>query len=162
MRSAKRWPSALIGVLGCAAFLIVGLVPVVFVEAGRRAGSIGKVGSVGLLAMAVLVGVIAFSVGILLYRAAVSGETPPADLWVSLFLAVVMWGVGVLTLVPGLVFLRLSNNRALDDFGARFFLEWALVYLLIATAALALGHWSLRSLRRAGSRPPAAATVTSN
>ncbi len=161
MRRSGRGRAAVLGGIGGAVVLVGGLVPVLFVDAGRRAGSIGKVGSVGLLAMATVVVMVAASAGIFLYRMAVAGKTYLPDIWVAVFLAVVTWGVGVLTLVPALVFLRLSNNRSLDDFGARFFLEWALVYLLIATAALALGHWSLRSLRRASNRPSAVGTVTS-
>jgi hypothetical protein len=72
---------------------------------------------------------------------------------VALFLALVAWSSGVLTLVPGLVFLRLSDNRSLSDHGATFFLEWALVYLLIAAVSYRLGHWSLRSLARGSASP---------
>jgi hypothetical protein len=59
--------------------------------------------------------------------------------------------------VPGLVFLRLTDDRSLDQYGARFFLEWALVYVLIAVVALVLGRWSMRSL--AQEQPPPSAEL---
>ena len=76
-------------------------------------------------------------------------------------LAVVL-AVALFTLVPALVFLRLSDNRSLNDHGATFFLEWALVYLVIAAASLALVRWSLRSLAKVGGRPSPTETVTSS
>lgn len=156
-RRGRAWAMGLLGGVVC---LLAGLVPVLFLDWARRAGSLGKLSAAGLLVMAAVVVVIAVSAGVVLYRTAIAGEAPPADLWVASFLAVATWCVGVLTLVPGLVFLRLSDNRSLNDYGARFFLEWALVYVLIAAAAFALGSWSLRSLGRAGGRRPAAgATV---
>ncbi len=161
MRRLGRGGSAVVGVLGAAAFFIVGVVPVSFIDSGRRAGSLGKVDLLGLQVTAAVVVVVAVSAGLLLHRVARAGEAPAADLWVALFLAVVTWSVGVFTLVPGLVFLRLSDNRSLNDHGATFFLEWAFVYLLIAAAALALGRWSLRSLAKVGDRPSSADTVSS-
>ncbi len=162
MRRSGRGGATVMGGLGAAVFLIVGLVPVLFLDAARRAGSLGKLSAFGLLVMAAVVVVIVVSAGVLLYRTAGVGETRPVDLWVASFLAVVTWCVGVLILVPSLVFLRLSNNRSLNDYGARFFLEWAFVYVLIAAAALALGHWSLRSLARVSGRPSGAGTVTTS
>jgi hypothetical protein len=162
MRRLGRGGSAVVGVLGAAVFFIVGIAPVSFIDSGRRAGSLGKVDLLGLQVTAAVVVVIAVSAGLLLYRVARAGEAPAADLWVALFLAVVTWSVGVFTLVPGLVFLRLSDNRSLNDHGATFLLEWAFVYLLIAAAALALGCWSLRSLAKVGDRPSGADTVTSS
>jgi hypothetical protein len=141
--------ATLVGGLVGAICLIVGLVPVVFLEATRRAGSIGKLNSLGLLVMAAVVAVIATLAGRMLYRVTIAGNTHRADVWVAAFIALTTWGVAVLTLVPGLVFLRLSDNRSLDDYGARFFLEWALVYLMIAAAAIAFGRWTLRSLAKA-------------
>ena len=132
----------LVGVVGS----IVGLVPVLFLDAARRAGSIGKLSATGLLTLFALVLVITLSAGFLLYRIADTGRREPADLWVASFLGVVTWGVGILTLLPGLVFLRLSDNRSLNDYGARFFLEAAAIHILIAAAAFALGRWSLQSL----------------
>jgi uncharacterized membrane protein len=133
--------------------LIVGLAPLLWLDAARRAGSIGNLSAFGLTAMAAVVAVIAVSGGVVLYRAAIRSETRPADLWVAAFLALVAWSSGVLTLVPGLVFLRLSDNRSLSDHGARFFLEWALVYLLIAAVSYVLCRWSLRSLARGSASP---------
>lgn len=145
MRS-QRGRATPIGAIGGTVCLIFGLVPVLFLDTARRAGSIGKLSALGLAAIAALVVVIAMSAGVTLYRVAIVNDTPQADLWVASFLAVVAWSVGVLTLVPGLVFLRLSDNRSLNDYGARFFLEWALIYILIAGAAYGLGRWSLKSL----------------
>ena len=162
MRDLGRGGSAVVGVLGGAPFFIVGMWPVSFIDSGRRAGSLGKVDLLGLQVMAAVVVVVAVSAGLLLYRTARAGETPAADLWVALSLAVVTWSVGVLTLVPGLVFLRLSDNRSLNDHGATFFLEWTFVYLLIAAAAWALGRWSLRSLAKVGDRPSPPETVASS
>ena len=144
-RSRRAWAVA---ALGGTVTLIIGLVPVMFLEWARRAGSLGKLSALGLWVMAVLVVVIAGVGGVALYRAAIAGTTRSPDLWVSLFLALVTWSVGVLTLVPGLVFLRLTDDRSLDQYGARFFLEWALVYVVAAAAAHALGRWSLRSLAK--------------
>ncbi len=156
MTCSGRGRATMIGGLSGAALLIVGLVPVVFLDAARRAGSLGRLSPLGLTVVAAVVVVIVVSAGVLLHRTAAAGETRLTDLGVASFLAVVTWCVGVLTLVPGLVFLRLSDNRSLNDYGARFFLEWAFVYVLIAAAALGLGHWSLRSLAREGRRPPEA------
>ena len=162
MRPLGRGGSTVLGGLGAAVFFIVGMAPVSFIDSGRRAGSLGKVDLLGLQVTAAVVVVIAVSAGLLLYRVAHAGDTPPADLWIALFLAVVTWAVGVFTLVPGLVFLRLSDNRSLNDHGATFFLEWALVYLVIAAASLALVRWSLRSLAKVGGRPSPTETVTSS
>jgi len=162
MRRLGRGGSTVLGGLGGAVFFVVGIVPVSFIDSGRRAGSLGKVDLLGLQVTAVVVAVVAVSAGLLLYRVADAGDTPPADLWVALFLAMVTWSAGAFTLVPGLVFLRLSDNRSLDDYGARFFLEWAFVYLVIAAASLALGRWSLRSLARAGGRPSPRERVSSS
>jgi hypothetical protein len=98
--------------------------------------------------MAALVTVIAVSAGIVSYRTAIAAETRPADLRVASFLAFVTWCVGVFTLVPGLVFLRLTEDVSLNDYRARFLAEWALVYIVIAAAAYAVGRWSLRSLAK--------------
>lgn len=162
MRRLGRGGSTVLGGLGGAGFFIVGIVPVSFVDSGRRAGSLGKVDFLGLQVTAAVVVVLAVSAGFLLYRVADAGDTPPADLWVALFLAVVTWSVGVFTLVPGLVFLRLSDNRSLNDYGATFFLEWTFVYLVIAAASLAFGRWSLRSLAKVGGRPSPPETVSSS
>jgi hypothetical protein len=149
MTRSRASGATVIGGLGGAVCVLVGLVPVLFLDWARRAGSLGKLSALGLLVMAALVVMIAVSAGVVLFRRAIAGVARPADLWVASFLAVVTWCVGVLSLVPGLVFLRLSDNRSLNDYGARFFLEWALVYVLIAAAAFALGGWSLRSLAAA-------------
>ncbi len=146
MTRTSRGRAAAIGGLAGAVCLIVGLIPVLFLDWGRRGGSIGKLSTFGLLLMAVLVAAIAVSAAVILYRTAIDAGTGSADLWVASFLGLVVWCVGVLTLVPGLVFLRLTEDISLNDYGARFFLEWALVYVLIAAAAFALGRWSLRSL----------------
>lgn len=133
-----------------AVVLIIGLMPILFLDWARRSGSLGKLDVQGLVAMAVLVVAIAVGAGLWLYRA--GANAGPADRVVATFLGLVIWTVGVLTLVPGLLFLRLTDDRSLDQYGARFFLEWALVYLLIAAAAYALGRWSLRSLVRESRR----------
>jgi amino acid transporter len=132
--------------LGFALTLIVGLVPVAFLGWARSAGSLGRLSALGLWAMAGLAAAIAVLAGVVLYRQAIDERTRPADLWIASLLALVIWCVGVLTLVPGLVFLRLTDDRSLDQYGARFFLEWALVYVLIAVVAYELGRWSMRSL----------------
>jgi cobalamin synthase len=132
--------------LSFALTLSFGLVPVAFLAWARSAGSLGRLSALGLWVMAALVTAIAVSAGVVVYRLAVDAETRPADLWIASFLALVTWCTGVLTLVPGLVFLRLTDDRSLDQYGARFFLEWALIYVLVAAAALALGRWSIRSL----------------
>ncbi len=160
-RSRRGGATAIAGLSGTVC-LIVGLAPVLLLDAARRAGSIGRLSALGLAAMAAVVVVIAVSAGVVLYRAAMSSEPRPADLWVASFLAVVGWSFGVLTLVPGLVFLRLSDNRSLNDHGARFFLEWALIYILIAAVAYALGRWSLRSLSKAQSPRPVSDASTSS
>ena len=162
MRRLGRGGPMVMGGLGGVTLVIVGLVPVGFVDSARRAGSIGKVSPLGLQVMAAVVAVIGVSAGVLLYRIVNAGKRFPADLWTASFLVAATWWVGVVTLVPGLVFLRLSDNRSLDDYGARFFLEWTFVYLLIAAAALAFGRWSLRSLAKVGGRPSPPETVTSN
>lgn len=131
------------------ACLVAGLVPVLFLDAARRAGSIGKLSAVGLMAIAAIIVVIATASGVLIGRAAIRKETMTADVWISSFLAVAVWSVGVLTLVPGLVFLRLSDNRSLNDHGAWFFFEWAFIYILIAAAAYGSGRFALRSLSAA-------------
>ena len=136
------------GALGGIAFLIVGVSPIVFMEWARRAGSLGKLSVLGLLAMATLVAMVAVAAGVVLYRIGAVSTTRPADLWVASFLAFVTWTVGVLTLVPALVFLRLSDDHSLNDYGARFFLEWALVCLVVAGVSFVMGRWSLRSLVR--------------
>lgn len=158
-RSRNIGAMAIGGLVG-AICLIVGLVPVVFLDATRRAGSIGKLNALGLLVMAAVVAVIATLAVLIFYGVAIAGYTRRADLWVAAFIALATWCVAVLTLVPGLVFLRLSDNRSLDDYGARFFLEWALVYVLIAVAAIAFGRWTLRSLSKAQSSRPAADAFT--
>ncbi len=162
MMRSRRGTATVMGGLSGAVLLAVGLVPVVFLDAARRGGSLGRLSPLGLTVMAAVVVVIVVSAGVLFHRTASGGERRSADLGVASFLAVVTWCVGVLTLVPGLVFLRLSDNRSLNDYGARFFLEWAFVYVLIAAAALGLGHWSLRSLAREGRRPPEAETARSS
>lgn len=162
MRRSGRGGTMVMGGLSGAVLLIVGLLPVVFLDAARRAGSVGRVSPLGLKVMAAVVVVIVVSAGVLLGRTAGGGERRLADLGVASFLAVVTWCVGVLTLVPGLVFLRLSDNRSLNDYGTRFFLEWAVVYVLIAAAALALSHWSLRSLAEEGRRPSRGETARSS
>jgi len=106
--------------------------------------------------------VIAVLAGVLIYRVVILQETRPADVWIASFLAVVVWSVGVLTLVPGLMFLRLTEDVSLNDYGARLFLEWALVYLLVAAAGFFLGRWSLRSLAQVGGRRTQAGAVTSS
>jgi hypothetical protein len=148
MTRSRRSGTAAIGWLVGAVYLIVGLVPVVFLDWARRGGSLGKLSTLGLLLMAALVSVMAMSAGIVFYRTTIAAETHQADLWVASFLALVAWCVGVLTVVPGLVFLRLTEDVSLNDYGPRFFLEWALVYIVIAAAAYALGRWSLRSLAK--------------
>ncbi len=145
--------------LSFALTLIFGLVPVAFLGWARSAGSLGRLSALGLWVMAALVTVIAVLAGVVLYRQAADAETRPADLWIASFLALVTWCIGVLTLVPGLVFLRLTDDRSLDQYGARFFLEWALVYVLIAVVALVLGRWSMRSLAQE-QRPPSAELAT--
>jgi cobalamin synthase len=145
MTPSRRGQGATVGGLGFALTLVVGLVPVAFLGWARDAGSLGRLSALGLWVMAALVTAIAVWAGVVLYRQAVDAHAPPADLWVASFLALATWWVGVLTLVPGLVFLRLTDDRSLDQYGARFFFEWALVYVLIAAAAFALGRWSMRS-----------------
>ncbi len=108
-----------------------------------------------LWALVVFAVLIAVSAGVVLYQQAVDADTRPPDLWIASFLALVTWCIGVLTLVPGLVFLRLTDDRSLDQYGARFFLEWAFVYVLVAVAALALGRWSMRSLAQEPQSPSA-------
>ena len=162
MTLSRRGRAMAQGGLGGAVCLVVGLVPVVFLDAARRAGSLGKLSAFGLMATAAVVVAIAASAGVVLYRTAIVGETRPDDVWVASFLAVVTWCVGVLTLVPGLVFLRLSDNRSLNQYGPRFFLEWAFVYILIAATAYALGRWSLRSLAKADGRQPVTGAPASN
>ena len=146
--TAPRPGGAAMGVLGGTVCLVIGLIPVLFLAWARSAGSLGKLSALGLWAMAALVAAIAISAGVVLYRQAIDAQTRPVDIWVAAFLALVTWSVGVLTLVPGLLFLRLTDDRSLDQYGARFFLEWAIVYLLVAAAAYALGRWSLQSLSR--------------
>jgi len=147
MTSSRRAQVGTVSGLSAALILIFGLVPVAFLSWARSAGSIGRLSALGLWVMAALVTSIAASAGVVVYQQAVDAETRPVDLWIASFLALVTWCIGVLTLVPGLVFLRLTDDRSLDQYGARFFLEWALIYVLVAAAALALGRWSLRSLR---------------
>jgi hypothetical protein len=65
---------------------------------------------------------IAVAAGVIFYQRGVDVETRPADLWVASFLARIARSVGVLTRVPGVVFLRLTDDRSLNDYGARFFL----------------------------------------
>lgn len=153
MTRSRRGQAGTVSALGFALTLIIGLVPVAFLGWARDAGSIGRLSALGLWVMAALVTVIAVWAGVVLYRQAVDAHTPPADLWVASFLALATWCVGVLTLVPGLVFLRLTDDRSLDQYGARFFFEWALVYVLIAVAAFALGRWSMRSLAQEARSP---------
>lgn len=153
MTRSRRGQAGTASGLGFALTLVVGLFPVAFLGWARDAGSLGRLSAPGLWVMAALVTVIAVGVGVVLYQQAVDTHTPPADPWVASFLAFAAWCVGVLTLVPGLVFLRLTDNRSLDQYGARFFLEWALVYVLIAVAAFALGHWSMRSLAQEPQSP---------
>jgi cobalamin synthase len=141
--------------LSFALTLICGLVPVAFLGWARSAGSLGRLSALGLWVMAALVTVIALSAGVVLFQQAVDAETRPADLSIASFLALVTWCIGVLTLVPGLVFLRLTDDRSLDQYGARFFLEWALVYVLVAVTAFALGRWSMRSLAQEPRSPSA-------
>jgi len=149
MTSSRRAQVGTVSGLSAALILIFGLVPVAFLGWARSAGSLGRLSALGLWVMAALVTSIAASAGVVVYQQAVDAETRPVDLWIASFLALVTWCIGVLTLVPGLVFLRLTDDRSLDQYGARFFLEWALIYVLVAAAALALGRWSLRSLRAA-------------
>ena len=151
MNYSKHRAATLAG-LGSVGFLIVGLLPVVFMDWARRAGSLGKLSALGLLVIGALVAMIAVAAGLVFYRTIVRADTRVADVWVASFLALITWSVGVLTLVPGLVFLRLTDDRSLNDYGARFFLEWALIYLAIAAAAFAIGGWSLRSLARESAR----------
>jgi len=153
MTRSRRGQAGTVSALGFALTLIIGLVPVAFLGWARDAGSIGRLSALGLWVMTALVTVIAVWAGVNLYRQAVDAHTPPADLWVASFLALATWCVGVLTLVPGLVFLRLTDDRSLDQYGARFFFEWALVYVLIAVAAFALGRWSMRSLAQEARSP---------
>ena len=141
--------------LSFALTLIFGLFPVAFLGWARSAGSLGRLSALGLWVMAALVTVIAVTAGVVLYQQAVDAETRPTDLWIASFLAIVTWCIGVLTLVPGLVFLRLSDDRSLNQYGARFFIEWALIYGLVAVAALALGRWSMRSLAQEPQSPSA-------
>jgi cobalamin synthase len=141
--------------LGFALTLTLGLVPVAFLGWARSAGSIGRLSALGLWMVAALVTVVAVSAGVILYQQAADTETRPADLWIASFLALVTWCIGVLTLVPGLVFVRLTDDRSLDQYGARFFLEWAFVYVLVAVVALALGRWSMRSLAQEPRSPTA-------
>ena len=146
MTRSRRGRTAAIAGLGGTVCLIVGLIPVLFLDWARRGGSVGKLSSLGLLLMAVFVAAIAVSAAVILFRSAIADEASPVDLWVVAFLALSLWYLGVLTLVPGLVFLRLTDDISLNDYGARFFIEWALVYVLVAAAALGLGRWSLRSV----------------
>lgn len=155
MTLSRRGQAGTVSGLGFALTLIFGLVPVAFLGWARSAGSLGRLSALGLWVMAALVTVIAVSAGVVLYQQAVDAETRPADFWIASFLALVTWCIGVLTLVPGLVFLRLTDDRSLDQYGARFFLEWALVYGLVAVAALALGRWSMRSLAQEPRSPSA-------
>lgn len=155
MTRSRRGQAGTVSGLGFALTFIFGLVPVAFLGWARSAGSLGRLSALGLWVMAALVTVIAVSAGVVLYQQAVDAETRPADLWIASFLALVTWCIGVLTLVPGLVFLRLTDDRSLDQYGARFFFEWALVYVLVAVAALALGHWSMRSLAQEPRSPSA-------
>jgi len=152
---SRRGQAGTVSGLGFALTLIFGLVPVAFLGWARSAGSLGRLSALGLWVMAALVTVIAVSAGVVLYQQTVDADTRPADLWIASFLALVIWCIGVLTLVPGLVFLRLTDDRSLDQYGARFFLEWALVYVLVAVAALALGRWSMRSLAQEPRSPSA-------
>jgi hypothetical protein len=161
MMPSRRGGALLVAGLTGVVCLIAGLVPVLFLDAARRAGSIGKLSPIGLATMTAAVMVIAASAGVALYRAAIRSKTRAADLWVASFLAIVTWSAGVLTLVPGLVFLRLSDNRSLNDHGARFFLEWALLYVLIAAAAYASARWSLQSLSKVPTPQPAGGASTS-
>ncbi len=159
MTRSRRGQVGTVSGLSFALILIFGLVPVAFLSWARSAGSLGRLSALGLWVMAALVTVIAVLAGVVLYRQAADAETRPADLWIASFLALVTWCIGVLTLVPGLVFLRLTDDRSLDQYGARFFLEWALVYVLIAVVALVLGRWSMRSLAQE-QRPPSAELAT--
>lgn len=136
----------MISVFGATVVLVVGLVPVAFLAWARSAGSLGKLSALGLWAMAALVAIIAISAGMGLYRTANDTQTRPADLWVAAFLSLATWCVGVLTLVPGLVFLRLTDDRSLDQYGAKFFIEWALIYIVVTAIAFAAGRRSFRSL----------------
>ena len=150
MTDAKRRAAAMGGLVGIGV-LVVGLLPVLFLDWARRAGSLGKLSALGLLVMGVMVALIAVAAGVVLYRTGLATGVRPADLWVASFLAFAVWSVGVLTLVPGLVFLRLTDDRSLNDYGAQFFLEWALIYLVVAAIAFATGRWSLRSLEEQSS-----------
>ena len=49
MTASRRGVAVAIGALGGSICLIVGLVPVVFLDWGRRGGSIGKLSTLGLL-----------------------------------------------------------------------------------------------------------------
>ncbi len=91
MTRSRRSGTAAIGWLVGAVYLIVGLVPVAFLDWARRGGSLGKLSTLGLLLMAALVTVIAISAGIVSYRTAIAAETRPADLRVASFLAFVTW-----------------------------------------------------------------------
>ena len=155
MTRSQRGQAGTVSGLGFALTLIFGLVPVAFLGWARSAGSLGRLSALGLWVMAALVTVIAVSAAVVLYQQTIEADTRPADLWIASFLALVTWCIGVLTLVPGLVFLRLTDDRSLDQYGARFFLEWALVYVLVAVAALALGRWSMRSLAQEPRSPSA-------
>ncbi|GMQ85996.1 MAG: hypothetical protein BMS9Abin07_1567 [Acidimicrobiia bacterium] len=162
MTGSRSGGAVAAGVLGGAVSLIVGLVPIVLVDVARRGGSLGTLSTVGLAVMVAIVVAVAVLAGAVIYRAGTAEETGPADVWIASFLTIVVWSVGVLTLVPGLVFLRLTEDVSLNDYGPRLFLEWALVYLVASAAAFFSGRWSLRSLTRAGARRPEAKAVTSS
>jgi hypothetical protein len=154
IRSRRGQPGMMSG-LSFAVVYCFGLVPVAFLGWARSAGSLGRLSALGLWVMATLVTAIAVSAAVLVYLRAVDTRTRRVDLWIASFLALVTWCVGVLTLVPGLVFLRLTDDRSLDQYGARFFLEWVLVYLLVAAVSLALGRWSICSLAKDPTSSPA-------
>lgn len=142
----SRPRAAFMAGLGGLGIFIGGLIPVLFMAWARDAGSLGKLSALGLWAMAATVATAAVLGGVVVFRIASAPDAMPPDLWVASFLAFDVWLVGVLTLVPGLVFLRLTDDISLNDFGARFFVEWALIYLVVAGAAFLVGRWSLRSL----------------
>jgi hypothetical protein len=155
--SSPNRSAAISATLIGAAVLLTGLLPALFIDWTRRAGSLGKLSATGLLAIAALVTLIGVATGIVFYRAKAGATIRPADLWVSTFLAFATWSVGMLTLVPGLVFLRLTDERSLDDYGPRFFVEWAVVCLVVAALSYACWRWSLRTLARDTTQDPVAA-----
>ena len=66
MTRSRRGRAWAMGVLGGVVCLLAGLVPVLFLDWARRAGSLGKLSAAGLLVMTTVVVVIAVSAGLVL------------------------------------------------------------------------------------------------